>query len=80
MMFCLTDPRDSALVSFYILPLAYPRTRPRPRPRPGGDGGRRAGHSGGSAAYRRSSSPFFVDRGHCIRMRDISNTPASSML
>ena len=40
MMFCLTDPRDSALVSFYILPLAYPRARPRPRPRPGGDGGR----------------------------------------
>ena len=39
MMFCLTDPRDSALVSFYILPLARPRARPRPRPRRGGDAG-----------------------------------------
>ena len=38
-MFCLTDPRDSALVSFYTLPLARPRARPRPRSRRGGDGG-----------------------------------------
>ena len=40
-MFCLTDFRDSALVSFYILPLARPRARPRPLPRPrrGDDGG-----------------------------------------
>ena len=40
-MFCLTDPRNSALVSFYILPLARPSARPRPQPRPrrGGDGG-----------------------------------------
>ena len=38
-MFCLTDPKDSALVSFCILPLARPRARPRPPPRRGGDGG-----------------------------------------
>ena len=38
-MFCLTDPKDSALVFFYILPLACPCARPRPRPRRGGDGG-----------------------------------------
>ena len=39
-----------------------------------------AGRSGGSVAHRRSPSPFFVDRGHCIGMRDISNTPASRTL
>ena len=33
-----------------------------------------AGRSGGSAAHRRSPFPFFVDRGHCIGMRDISST------
>ena len=38
-MFCLTDPKDSALVSFYILPLACPCARPRRRPRRGGDCG-----------------------------------------
>ena len=38
-MFCLTDPRDSALVSFYTLPRARPRARPRPRSRRGRDGG-----------------------------------------
>ena len=43
LFFVLNDPRDVALVSFFILPLARPRARPRPQPRPrprrGGDGG-----------------------------------------
>ena len=39
-----------------------------------------AGRSGGSVAHRTSPSPFFVDRGHFIGMRDISNTPASRTL
>ena len=51
-MFCLTDPRDSALVFFYILPLARPRViiviviqRGRGRIGGGGEGtrGRRCG-------------------------------------
>ena len=36
--------------------------------------------SGGGAAHGRSPSPFFIERGYCIGMRDISNTPASSTL
>ena len=78
-MFCLTDPKDSALVSCYILPLARPRARSRPRPRPrrgGGDGG----GLGLDVRVEVRPSPFFVHRGHCIGMGDISNTPASSTL
>ena len=37
-----------------------------------------AGGSGRGVAHRGSPSSFFVDCSHCIRMCDISNTPASS--
>ena len=36
--------------------------------------------SGGGAAHGRSPSPIFVDRGHCIGVRDVANTSAPSTL
>ena len=38
------------------------------------------GGSGRGTAHRGSRSPFFVNCGHCIGVRDISNTSASSTL